>query len=56
MGNRSGGNKKHYTAILAENARALGYHNGKRIGKQSALERQQAAAACAAQATQGVKK
>ena len=29
MGTSSNPRKQHYTAILAANARALGYHNGK---------------------------
>ena len=55
MSTSSNPRKQHYTAILAANARALGYHNGKRIGKVTALEKQQTAAARAAQAAGGKK-
>ena len=55
MSTSSNPRKQHYTAVLAANARALGYHNGKRIGKVTALEKQQAAAARAAQAAGGKK-
>lgn len=37
MGSRDGNSaakKKHYTKILADNARAYGWLNGKRIGKE----------------------
>lgn len=33
MGTNSTPKKRHYTGMLADHARAVGFHNGKRTGK-----------------------
>ena len=35
MGNNSNSKRKHYTRLLADNARALGYRNGMKLGKKN---------------------
>lgn len=44
MGHTSGGKKVHYTKLLADNARAFGYLDGKRIGKEKDHAKAKAAA------------